>query len=127
MVTKHEKIIEGKQDLLLRLHPKVSAYCSVKLLDINRKKNLGCSLRFKIIDVRKQALYVLEVNILLRENMSQFRGETIFQRCYYQLFLEERMLELSCCKQQQKKSQPRNWFGEKGMSESSGWYKIGPK
>ena len=34
----------------------------------------------------------LEVNILLRENMSQFRGETIFQRCYYQLFLEERML-----------------------------------
>ena len=35
---------------------------------------------------------LLEVNILLRENMSQFRGETIFQRCYYQLFLEERML-----------------------------------
>ena len=51
---KHEKIIKGKQDLFFYLHLKVSACCGVKLLDINRKKNIGCFLRFKmIIGVRK--------------------------------------------------------------------------
>ena len=36
-------------------------------------------------------------------------------------------LELSCCKKQQKKSKPRNWFGEYGTSEGSEWYQIDPK
>ena len=36
-------------------------------------------------------------------------------------------LEPSCCKRQQKKSQPRNWFEELGTSEGSKWYQIGPK
>ena len=29
------------------------------------------------------------------------------------------ILEPSCCKKRQKKSQPRNWFGEQGTSEGS--------
>ena len=36
-------------------------------------------------------------------------------------------LEPSCCKKQQKKSQPRDWFGKKVTSEGSEWYQIGPK
>ena len=37
------------------------------------------------------------------------------------------MIEPSCCKKLQKKSQPRSWLGEKGTSEGSEWYQIGPK
>ena len=37
------------------------------------------------------------------------------------------LLEPSCCKKQQKKSQPRNWFGELGTSGGSERYQIGPK
>ena len=33
----------------------------------------------------------------------------------------------SCCKKRQKKSQPRNWFGEKGTSEGSELHQISPK
>ena len=31
------------------------------------------------------------------------------------------LLELSCCKNWKKKSQPRNWVGENGMSKGSEW------
>ena len=38
-----------------------------------------------------------------------------------------RTLEPSCCKKRQKKSQPRNWFEEQGVSKDSEWYQISPK
>ena len=34
----------------------------------------------------------------------------IFRDTVYRL--DDKTLELVCCKKQQKKSQPRNWFGE---------------
>ena len=37
------------------------------------------------------------------------------------------LLEPSCCKKWQKKSQTRNWLGEQGRSERSELYQIGPK
>ena len=36
------------------------------------------------------------------------------------------LLEPSCSKKWQKRSQPINWFMEKGMSEGSELYQIGP-
>ena len=41
--------------------------------------------------------------------------------------LPVKRLELSCCKKRQKKSQPRNWFGELGTSEGAEWYQIDHK
>ena len=35
------------------------------------------------------------------------------------IYLDSKLLELSCCKKRQKKFKPRNWFGEQGMSEGS--------
>ena len=35
-------------------------------------------------------------------------------------------IEPVSCKKQQKKSQPRNWFGESRTSEGSEWYQFGP-
>ena len=37
MEEKNEKIEGNKQDFLFDLHPKVSAYCSLKVLDVNKK------------------------------------------------------------------------------------------
>ena len=37
------------------------------------------------------------------------------------------LLEPSCCKKRQKKSQPRNWFEKLGTSEGSEWYQIDPQ
>ena len=37
------------------------------------------------------------------------------------------LLELVCYKKQQKKSQPRNRFGEYGTSRACEWYQIDPK
>ena len=36
------------------------------------------------------------------------------------------LLEPSCCKKWQEKSQPRNWFREVGLSEGFEWYQIDP-
>ena len=37
------------------------------------------------------------------------------------------ILEPVCWKKWQKKTQPRNWFGELGTSRGSEWYQIDPK
>ena len=34
------------------------------------------------------------------------------------------LLQSSCCKKRQKKSQPGNWFGKLGTSEGSEWYQC---
>ena len=57
---KHDQFVRNNQYFFFHLHPKVSAYCSLKVSDANGKK-IGCTQHFfpvlgcfasKIIDVR---------------------------------------------------------------------------
>ena len=77
-----EKIIWKNQDFFLCLRPKVSAYHSLKLWDINRKffwllqKIFSC-LGFKIIDVRKFRIMNLSTVWFLKIQILQNMKRTI--------------------------------------------------